>query len=137
MEEENERQQHGDDSPITGDNAVEQMELRLKEMLDIIKPDRSELDIVYEIMLKLGQELTKPVISLGKNVHSVGTGNGNGNEVKFIICFAPDITPEDAESMAEYAPGRIIFANVCFSNTEGKTNVKLTLKDKGIAMKAL
>jgi len=57
--------------------------------------------------------------------------------VKFIICFAPGVTPEDAESMAEYAPGRIIFANACFSNTEEKTNVKLTLKDKGIAMKAL
>jgi len=127
-----------DDSPISGDNPAEQLEIRLREMLDIIKPDRSELDIVYEIMLKLGQELTKPVIPLdinGKTVYGVGTGNGN--EVKFIICFAPGITPEDAESMAEYAPGRIIFANACFSNTEEKTNVKLTLKDKGIAMKAL
>ena len=127
-----------DDTPITGEDRMEQLEIRLKEMLDIIKPDRSELDIVYEIMLKLGQELTKPVIPLdinGKAVYGVGTGNGN--EVKFIICFAPGITPEDAETMAEYAPGRIIFANACFSNTEEKTNVKLTLKDKGIAMKAL
>ena len=127
-----------DDSPISGEDAIAQLEIRIKGMLDIIKPDRSELDIVYEIMLKLGQELTKPVIPLdisGKTVFGVGTGEGN--EVKFIVCFAPGITPEDAEVMAEYAPGRIIFANACFNNSEEKTNVKLTLKDKGIAMKAL
>ena len=127
-----------DDSPISGDDALYQLEIRLKGMLDIIKPDRSELDIVYEVMLKLGQELTKPIIPLtvnGKKVYGIGTGNGD--EVKFIICFAPGITPEDAEGMVGYAPGRIIFANDCFGNSEEKTNVKLTLNDKGIAMKSL
>jgi len=127
-----------DDSPISGEDALYQLEIRLKEMLDIIKPDRSELDIVYEVMLKLGQELTKPIIPLDINDKTVyGVGTGNGDEVKFIICFAPNVTPEDADAMAEYAPGRIIFANACFNNSEGKTNVKLTLKDKGITMKAL
>jgi len=127
-----------DDSPISGEDALNQLEIRLKEMLDIIKSDRSELDIVYEIILKLGQELTKPVIPIDINGKTVfGVGTGNDDEVKFIICFAPNITPEDADAMAEYAPGRIIFANACFGNSEEKTNVKLTLKDKGIAMKAL
>jgi len=127
-----------DDSPISGDDAVQQLEMRIKDMLDIIKPDRSELDIVYEVMLKLGQELTLPVMPLDINGKTVfGVGTGNGTEVKFIVCFAPNITPEDAEVMSTYEPGRIIFANACFGNSEEKTNVKLNLRDKGIAMKAL
>jgi len=127
-----------DDSPISGEDAVQQLEMRIKDMLDIIKPDRSELDIVYEVMLKLGQELTLPVLPLDINGKTVfGVGTGNGTEVKFIVCFAPNITPEDAEVMSTYEPGRIIFANACFGNSEEKTNVKLNLRDKGIAMKAL
>jgi len=127
-----------DDSPISGDDAVQQLEMRIKDMLDIIKPDRSEMDIVYEVMLKLGQELTLPVMPLDINGKTVfGVGTGNGTEVKFIVCFAPNITPEDAEIMSKYEPGRIIFANACFGNSEEKTNVKLNLRDKGIAMKAL
>ncbi|MCL2372365.1 MAG: hypothetical protein FWC78_03065 [Defluviitaleaceae bacterium] len=42
-----------------------------------------------------------------------------------------------SDAMAEYAPGRVIFVNACFGNSEEKTNVKLTLEDKGIAMKVL
>jgi hypothetical protein len=39
--------------------------------------------------------------------------------------------------MADYAPGRIIFAEQCFANSEAKSNVRLTLKDKGISIKTL
>jgi len=128
-----------DDSPIAGENALLELERRILGMLDIVKTDRSNMDVVYEVMLKLGQELTKPIIPIdlgdGKTVYGVGTGDGA--EVKFIICLAHGITPKDAEAMAEYAPGRIVFADACFDNSEQKTNVKLTLRDKGIAIKAL
>jgi len=104
-------------------------------MLDIIKSDRSEMDVVYEVMLKLGQELTEPITAIdlgnGKVVYGVGA------EVKFIVCLAQGITSEDADAMAEYKPGRIIFADACFENSEQKSNVKLTLRDKGIAIKPL
>jgi adenine-specific DNA-methyltransferase len=128
-----------DDTPINGENALSELEARLRGMLDIIKLDRTEMDVVYEVMLKLGQELHKPIIPIdlggGKVVYGVGTGNGA--EVKFIVCLVAGITPEDTEAMAEYTPGRIIFANACFENTEQKSNVKLVLRDKGITIKAL
>jgi hypothetical protein len=85
-------------------------------------------------MLKLGQDLCETVQPLdinGKTVYGVGA------EVKFIVCLADDVQPEDAAAMAEYAPGRIIFADSCFSTTEQKSNVRLTLKDKGITIKTL
>jgi hypothetical protein len=67
----------------------------------------------------------------GKTVYGVGAN------VKFIVCLAYGIMPEDAAAMAEYAPGRIVFADSCFDNSEQKSNVRLTLKDKGISIKAL
>jgi adenine-specific DNA-methyltransferase len=84
--------------------------------------------------LKLGQDLCEVVQPLdinGKTVYGVGA------DVTFIVCHAPDVQLEDAAAMAEYAPGRIIFADSCFSNTEQKSNVRLTIKDKGITVKTL
>jgi adenine-specific DNA-methyltransferase len=108
-------------------------------MLDIIKPDRTEVDVVYEVILKLGQQLTmtvnKIVLGSGKTVYGVETDEGA--ELKFIICLAQGITPEDAEAMAKYAPKQIVFADSCFDDSEQKSNVRLTLRDRGITIKAL
>ena len=129
-----------DDTSIIGENSLLELEQRIYGMLDIIKPDRTNEDVVYEVMLKLGQQLTQPImpitLSSGRTVYGVGMGDGS-TEVKFIVCLAYGITPEDADEMAEYAPGRIVFADSCFDNSEQKSNVRLTLKDKGISIKAL
>ena len=125
-----------DSSPIQGYGEEAEMELyqRLLGHLEILKPDRTNEDVVFEVMLKLGQDLCETVTPLeinGKTVYGIGA------EVKIIVCLADDIQPEDAEAMADYAPGRIIFADSCFSSTEQKSNVRLTLKDKGITIKTL
>ncbi|MCL2071087.1 MAG: site-specific DNA-methyltransferase [Oscillospiraceae bacterium] len=124
-----------DNSPITGEDAVAILEERMRGVLEPIKSDRSDEDIVYEVMLKLGQELTLPIVPLsltsGRVVYGVGA------EVTFIVCLAYGVTAEDALEMAEYAPGRIVFADGCFDNTEQKSNVRLSLKDKGISIKVL
>ena len=62
---------------------------------------------------------------------------GVGKDVTFIVCLAPHIQAEDAEAMAEYAPGRVIFSEQCFDNTTDKSNVKLTLRDRGIEIRML
>ena len=112
-----------DPSPLTGDNAVTEFEQRLLGMLEILKPDRSDVDVVYEVMLKLGQDLCEPIVAIdlpsGRQVYGVGA------DVKFIVCLALNITVEDAAIMADYAPGRIVFADQCFDSSEAKSNVKL------------
>jgi len=124
-----------DDSPLTGENAATLFEQRMLDYLDVLVPGRTAAEVVYEVMLKLGQDLCEPILSIdlpnGRQVYGVGA------DVKFIVCLAPGITPEDANAMADYAPGRIIFAEQCFENTEQKSNVRLTLKDLGISIKTL
>jgi adenine-specific DNA-methyltransferase len=122
-----------DNTPIP-DGDINELERRLRGMLDIIKDDRSNLDVVYEVMLKLGEDLCEDIIELdinGKMVYGVGA------DVSFIVCLAESITSEDAEVMAKYAPERIIFTDQCFDNATDKSNVKLTLRDRKIAIKML
>ena len=124
-----------DDSPLAGEDAPSLLEQRLLDYLDVLVPGRSPVEVVYEIMLKLGQDLCEPITAIdlgdGKTVYGVGV------DVKFIVCLAPGITPEDAAAMADYAPGRIVFVEQCFETTEQKSNVRLTLKDLGISIKTL
>jgi adenine-specific DNA-methyltransferase len=124
-----------DDTAILGENRVEFMQERIRNMLEILKDGRTDEDVVYEVMLRLGQDLCEPIsaIELPRNRRVYGVGA----EIDFIVCIAFDITPEDAEIMADYAPGRIIFADRCFNNSTDKSNVKLTLRDKGITIKVL
>jgi len=122
-----------DNTPIPEFDLVE-LERRLRGMLEVIKEDRSNIDVVYEVMLKLGQDLCEDIVELdinGKIIYGIGAN------VTFMVCLAPSITPEDAEAMAEYAPGRIIFSEQCFDSTTDKSNVKLTMRDRGITMRML
>jgi adenine-specific DNA-methyltransferase len=141
-----------DDSPIGGENALTELEARIAGMLDILKRDRTDEDVVYEVMLKLGQDLCSPIVPIElpmqnkkRFVYGVGYLEKDYSElripnselIKFIVCIAHDITVEDAEIMADYAPGRIVFSDQCFNNSTDKSNVKLTLRDKGIAIRVL
>ena len=122
-----------DNTPIK-DLDLAELERRLRGMLEVIKDDRSNFDVVYEVMLKLGQDLCEDIVELDINGKAV---YGIGKDITFIICLAPHITPEDAELIAEYTPGRIIFSEQCFDNTTDKSNVKLTMRDRGIIMRML
>lgn len=95
---------------------------------------RSELDVVYEIMLKMGMELTWPLETHtigGKNVYEIGMG-------ALMICLDDQITTEVAEGMAalykELAPEtwRVVFKDNGFADDSAKVNIKEILKTAGL-----
>ena len=95
---------------------------------------RSELDVVYEIMLKMGMELTWPLETHtigGKNVYEIGMG-------ALMICLDNHITTEVAEGMAalykELAPEtwRVVFKDNGFADDSAKVNIKEILKTAGL-----
>ena len=86
---------------------------RLNSMIDRVKSDRSDLDVVDEIMLKLGVPLTYSVTPL--NIGPAGpqgrkTAYSIGDDCLLIICLADNLTTEMIEEMAAYTPGQIILA---------------------------
>lgn len=96
--------------------------------------DRTELDVVYEIMLKYGIDLTLPLEEYtfdGKKVYSIGFG-------ALVICLDDAITTDVATAIAglkdELTPEtmRVVMKDNGFADDSVKTNVKETLRNAGI-----
>src|SRR5690606_36825776 len=65
----------------------DKLEQMLFDSMDHIKADRTESDVLYELLIKLGLDLCVPIESrtlAGKEVHSVGGG-------VLMACLAPKI----------------------------------------------
>ena len=120
-----------DNTPVT----AEQLDLlyeRMNNMIHRVKSDRSDLDMVSEIMLKLGVPLTysvTPVDINGKTAYSIG------DDCLLLICLAPDVQPEDVEQMAEYAPAKLIISRESFVDDTAMANAHYILKDHGVELK--
>ncbi len=106
---------------------------------DHIVQGRTEADILYELLLKLGLDLCVPIEQrevAGKTVHSVGGG-------VLMACLAPTITYEDVEPLAqgivawhkELAPAgdtTCVFRDSAFADDVAKTNLAAILQQHGI-----
>lgn len=120
-----------DNTPITGDDQIELFTERMNSMIYSIKDDRTDMDVVYEIMLKMGVPLDVPVQYIeinGKIVYIVG-------EFLLMIALFDNITAEDIESIAAYAPAKIICAESSFKDDSALSNAHYILRDKQIELK--
>ena len=109
----------------------EGLQKRIDEFLEGVKPGRTQLDVVYEIILKTGFPLTAKVETIdinGREVYSID------NET-ILICLFEDVGFEDVEEMAQYAPAHIVFGEKCFADTSAVKNAKEALRDTGIDIK--
>ncbi len=96
---------------------------------------RTELDVIYEIMIKYGLDLTYPVeeLSCGDTpLYSIGMG-------MLIICLANNIGTDVAKFISDYKKEneidgmRVVFADGCFGGNDSlKTNIKEILKVAGV-----
>ena len=105
---------------------------RMNGMIHRVKPDRSDIDMIYEIMLKLGVPLTYEV---GKIQVNDKTAYTVGSDCLLLICLAENVRPEDVEAMAEYAPAKVIIARDSFSDDTAMANAHYILRDRGIELK--
>ena len=120
-----------DSTTIEEANADELTE-RMNQMVRRIKPERSDLDMVYEVMLKLGVPLTYPVQQLninGKPVYEVG------EDCLLLICLAEFVEPEDVQAMADYAPAKMIMSRDSFKDDTAMANAYYILRDRQIELK--
>ena len=107
--------------------------------LDHIEPGRSEQDILYELLLKLGLDLCVPIESqviAGKSVHSVGGG-------VLIACLGEAVSGSDVERLASgiadwheaLAPegeSTVVFRDSAFADDVAKTNLAAMLEQRGL-----
>lgn len=120
-----------DSTPIENDQ-LDILYDRMNQMISRVKPDRSDMDMVSEIMLKLGVPLTYPVGRTelnGKAVYAISA------DCLLLICLAGNIQPADVDAMADYAPAKVIIARDSFTDNTAMANAYYILRDKGIELK--
>ena len=122
------------DSTPVDELRMEDLLNRMNSMINRVKADRSDLDMVCEVMLKLGVPLTYSVNKVAVNSKTAYTV---GDDCLLLVCLAADITPEDVEAMAEYVPAKVIISRDSFANDTAMANAYYILRDRGIELKLL
>ena len=120
-----------DSTPIADDDLTTLYD-RMNGMMNRVKTDRTDMDMVCEIMLKLGVPLSCCVTRIeldGKGAFTVGV------DCLLLICLAENVLPEDVEKMAEYIPAKIIISRDSLANDTAMANAYYILRDKGIELK--
>ncbi|MBC8217793.1 MAG: site-specific DNA-methyltransferase [Planctomycetes bacterium] len=111
----------------------------LEQHAEHLKTDRTEEDILFELLLKLGLDLTVPIEQktiADKTVHSIGAGT-------LLVCLAAQITAAEVEPLAlgivewhkQLAPAgetQVVFRDSAFADDVAKTNLTAILQQYGL-----
>ncbi len=111
----------------------------LEDSVDHLKGNRTEQDILFELLLKLGLDLTVPIETRGiaeKTVQSIGAGT-------LIVCLAPKIAREEVEPLAlgivewhkalkPAGESTVVFRDSAFADDVAKTNLTAILQQHGL-----
>lgn len=125
-----------DDTPLES-SETDILKERFDTMIKSLKIDRNELDVVYEVMLKLGIPATYKVTENnlnGRKVYSIG------EEGLVLVCLDGSnggITPEDVTAMCELSPAKIVAAEEAFKDDVALSNAYYISKDSGVEIMLL
>jgi adenine-specific DNA-methyltransferase len=116
------------------DADFDNFETALLDYIENIKPDRSEADVLYELLLKYGLDLAVPIEErniAGKTVYLIGAG-------ALVVCLDKKISLEVVEGIAalkgELKPEvmRVVFKDSGFADDLVKTNAVQILRQAEI-----
>jgi len=116
----------------------------LEASIEHLKTDRTEQDILFELLLKLGLDLCVPIetrkmegsAAQVHNLHSIGGGS-------LLVCLSKSISQHDVEPLAlalvawhqDLKPAgdtTIVFRDSAFADDVAKTNLSAILKQHGL-----
>lgn len=98
----------------------------LSGLIDNVKDERNDLDLLFGCMLDWGVQLSLPLSNIevnGKKIHIVNDGD-------LVACFEKDIDEEIISAIAEQLPLRVVFRDSCFSDAPLKMNLFEIFKQK-------
>lgn len=116
------------------DADLDNLETALLGSIENIKADRSEMDVLYELLLKYGLDLAVPIEErkiVGKTVYIIGSG-------ALVVCLAKKISLKVVEGIAalreelESEAMRVVFKDSGFADDVVKTNAVQILRQAGI-----
>lgn len=98
----------------------------LINFMDNIKDDRSDLDLLFDCMLKWGVQLSEPI-----EKKTVGESTiYNVNDGDLVACFSEKVTQEVIDQIADLEPLRVVFRDGSFEEVSEKMNLFEIFKQK-------
>ncbi|HEM4279024.1 site-specific DNA-methyltransferase [Streptococcus suis] len=91
-----------------------------------IKDGRTDLDLLFQIMLTWGMELSLPIVKTqidGTDIYNVAGG-------ALIACFADEISESILRQIAKEEPLRAVFKDESFANSAAKINLGQIFKEE-------
>ena len=116
------------------DPSFDEVQLSIEDSIENVKPDRSEEDLLYEILLKYGIDLSLPIEERTIDDSKVYIGGAGA----LVLCpsdnISLDVVEGIAEIMEEYNPEimRVVFRDSGFKDDVVKTNAIQILKQHEI-----
>lgn len=121
------------------DPSPKDLEAALFDGVEHLREGRTEQDVLYELLLKLGLDLCVPIEDrtiAGKTVHSIGAGT-------LFVCLPKKVAPKEVEELAlgiagwreELNPAgetTVVFRDSAFADDVAKTNASAILEQHGI-----
>ena len=99
-------------------------QMNLDDLIESIKSDRSELDLVFEIMLAKKIRLDTPIqeqIILDKKIYKV-------NDNFLICCFDDNLSEDFIKEVAKLSPNYLVFKESSFANDQTIKNSEELIK---------
>ena len=98
----------------------------LAGLLDNIKEDRTDLDLLFDCMLRWGVELSLPLSTTkvdGCTIHNVNDGD-------LVACFDGNVTEAVIDAIADLSPLRVVFRDSSINEAAQKMNLFELFKQK-------
>ena len=90
----------------------------LAGLVDNVKPSRSGEDLLFQVMLDWGLELSLPIAREEIDGREVFSVDGDA----LLACFAQDVTPALVTSLAGRKPLRVVFRDSAFATDSARIN---------------
>ncbi|MFT4157339.1 MAG: site-specific DNA-methyltransferase [Microbacterium sp.] len=110
------------DTLSTADDLVQ---IALTESVDSVKPDRTDEDLLFQVLLDWGLDLAAPIAVdevASRRVLSV-------DDDALIACFANDVTDEIVRTIAARHPLRAVFLDAGFATDAARINAEQILRE--------
>lgn len=91
----------------------------LPQLEESIEPDRSPEDLLFQVILDWGLELSVPIDSFEVAGHRVLDADNGG----ILACFDDSVSPEVVHAMADRKPLRAVFRDSAFAGDAERINV--------------
>ena len=92
---------------------------------DSVKPGRSAEDLLFQVLLDWGLDLTMPITRKQLEGYEVFVVENDA----LIACFDPEVTPELVRAIAKRDPLRVVFRDSSFASDDARINAEQIFRE--------